>query len=924
MKYEVKIVLHPDKHKSQTGKLFEDLIRSILEGQGYNISQNVNFTGLEVDLIAEHKDRKNDLVYVECKAKEKVLSEEIKKFSFNLNHKNVPNGYFIYTEELDHQANGLHQEMKTDGKYNNHHFFGPEKVIELLTRGNFIQPLDMVKLNTIDANVHKICLLYAYFGIYYIILPFNNTIIDKYYVINAKAINDRIDIEKAAETGESIKVLITNTIKECKNATYIEFPDMSGTKIPIKVISKQSCDLPPATNRWVGRKKEILSISSSYKTIFITGIGGQGKSSLAAYYISNNINNNEKENFEFWDWRDCKEEENRFYTQMIVILERLTKGKTTSSQLKDFRIEDIIDLFFTELGTRKILFVFDNVDQYIDYQTLKPVKGVGYLLEKTLSIEHNAKFLFTCRPFIKYARPDFYQLNLSGLTLEDTIELFKKYNIPIKPDELLDLIKNIHAITNGHPMWLNLIAAQAERGKKILNDFIENIRRKSSFDEDDFSYILSENILNTVWNTLNENQKTVLQAMSELLKPVSDDILETMVESEVSFMDLMKSLKVLKSLNLVVIKQDLDNQELFELHPLVKEYLKNKYNKDRYKYITMVTRYYDKMIIIFKPKLSFKATISIFQYWTEKIELEINKKNFELALELLNEIQSPILAAGYSEEFIRIAKILFDTIDWKKAIDLEYENFLDTIEKYHSSLLQFGNFEESLHYLTKLKRLISERDANFIKFCQMQCNHFWFTSEYVDAIKIGEKAWELLSLDNPQKPIPFHVLPLAWRDSKNKKYIEKALSYFMQGRTLEQYLTDSLDIEISSDSYGNVGRCLEFLNKPTDALTCYFKSFHLLSKAEHSDRLLNLGYASYWIAGILVEQRLFEEASFFTAFGICNWSKASPYRCMLLITLKEKILNEKKDLSEMFSKEEWELEKFCKNFMTKAMPPMSI
>lgn len=57
MKKEVKIVLFPEEHKSKNGPFFEELIRNIMETQRYEISPNVNFAGLEIDLIAEHKDR---------------------------------------------------------------------------------------------------------------------------------------------------------------------------------------------------------------------------------------------------------------------------------------------------------------------------------------------------------------------------------------------------------------------------------------------------------------------------------------------------------------------------------------------------------------------------------------------------------------------------------------------------------------------------------------------------------------------------------------------------------------------------------------------------------------------------------------------------------------------------------------------------
>jgi len=53
-------------------------------------------------------------------------------------------------------------------------------------------------------------------------------------------------------------------------------------------------------------------------------------------------------------------------------------------------------------------------------------------------------------------------------------------------------------LTKGHPLWLNLIAAQAVRGIKTVNDFIQSIEDKTDFKEEGFSSILSEKILNEV------------------------------------------------------------------------------------------------------------------------------------------------------------------------------------------------------------------------------------------------------------------------------------------------------------------------------------------------------------------------------------------------------------------------------------------
>ena len=71
MKKQIKIILDPESTELQKGDFFEDLVRDIFETQRYNITQRVNFTGMEIDLIAKHKDR-DETAYIECKARERL------------------------------------------------------------------------------------------------------------------------------------------------------------------------------------------------------------------------------------------------------------------------------------------------------------------------------------------------------------------------------------------------------------------------------------------------------------------------------------------------------------------------------------------------------------------------------------------------------------------------------------------------------------------------------------------------------------------------------------------------------------------------------------------------------------------------------------------------------------------------------------
>lgn len=94
MKSEIRILLEDGASNKAKGNCFENLIRNILYIHQYEIRGNINYSGMEIDLVATHKHNKETL-YVECKAKEKVSSDELSKFAFNVDYKEIDKGYFL-------------------------------------------------------------------------------------------------------------------------------------------------------------------------------------------------------------------------------------------------------------------------------------------------------------------------------------------------------------------------------------------------------------------------------------------------------------------------------------------------------------------------------------------------------------------------------------------------------------------------------------------------------------------------------------------------------------------------------------------------------------------------------------------------------------------------------------------------------------
>lgn len=674
------------------------------------------------------------------------------------------------------------------------------------------------------------------------------------------------------------------------------------------------CDTPPDIAKWVGREEELsLLNSTNFKVIFITGIGGQGKSSLAARYV---FNQSEINAFQNWDWRDFKSEENRLKTKLFEIIQRFSTNDVTLLNLKDATYDELIEILFKAISDKKILFVFDNIDSYIDYESFNPIEGFNKLIQAALKKSHHCKFIFTCRPFIKKADVGFYQMGLPGLSFENTKLLLNKYNISVKQNQKEDIFKDLHEITNGHPLWLNLLGAQAVRGVKILESFIENIREHTDFDENDISKILSGKIIGAIWKSLNHKQQKLLRCLTELVKSELVEDLAKIVENELNYNQFNKALKRLKLLNLVVTKTQKNKKEEIELHPLVKSYVKGKYpQSERTKFISIIINYYDQITIVLKERLSGNESMSFYENWTNKVELAVNKNDFDLALSTLEEIQDPILTAGYFEEYIRVSKILFHKINFTKIYNSEVPYFVSQILSFVELTAEVNDNESARFVLDNFQEVITSKSTDYIKYCYLECSYNWHNLNNKEAIKWGEKGMKLLKSNNYDFDLE-HRLNLAKRDSLDETNLKEALIYFLHEYDVDELVNTELDENLSAPFYGNIGRCYFFLKEYNIALKLFAKSFKLCYSEDGRNKFMNRGYILYWMGQLLEKLDQYKNSYLFFSNCIFYWDKFSPHRARRvedeIKVLKTKI----PDINDLLRLDNDTIEKQCKTYIS--------
>lgn len=628
----------------------------------------------------------------------------------------------------------------------------------------------------------------------------------------------------------------------------------------------------------------------------LSGIGGQGKSALAAKYLSVC-----EEEYEFWDWRDCREEGDKLHTQLMATIQTLRGGSADATLLSALDTKSLVDELFSTIGQKRCLFVFDNIDHYIDLDVFYPLAGMKYLFDRALALPHKSKFVFTCRPTLRSDNPSFLSLPLvAGLSDEEAVELFRKREVK---NPLVASVFRVNRVTNGHPLWLNLIAVQVARGKD-LNTLLSSIEKGQGD--------LPTNTLRSIWESLNSHQQTVLRTMAELPRPETEENIGDIVERTINWNKFSKALRALKSLNLIIIKSRHGSTDRLELHPLIREFIKSEFPaKERERYISIIVSFFDVVIGRLKEHLSKLPSLDILENWVAKAELEFNRGNAKEALSIIEEISTPLLSNGYPEEFVRIARRVIGGVEWGVAC-VEYPDFNDVLGTFIEVIERFGEKNEVDSSLDKYRSAIPGKGTQYIHYCELMCYTRWFRGDFDEAIYWGKTGVELKNSSGVDTHYSCkHNLALSQRDGGN---VEEALSYFLKGAALEDVIEKDADVKRGGEYYGNIGRCLFLKNDIPGAIACYRKSLNLIDAGCNSGRLLNMGYAAYWIAEALEATEDDSGAYYFYQWARRLWNNITPPRVAVIQKAIDR-LRERNNFPETTDGDAWKVEAFCRRWL---------
>ena len=182
-------------------------------------------------------------------------------------------------------------------------------------------------------------------------------------------------------------------------------------------------------------------------------------------------------------------------------------------------------------------------------------------------------------------------MSLSGLSEDETRELLAARGVTKKDRYLAE---ELHRTTEGHPLWVNLVAMQAVRHQDGLRGALDLIRQGGATLPD---------TTKTIWGMLNDQQRNVLRTMAELDRPEPESrLLDLLPGANVNRVN--RALKALRSFHLIEIRTRPEGEPLLGLHPIIRQFVRTSFpKKDREKCVGTILGFLDQMIGRFKNLL---------------------------------------------------------------------------------------------------------------------------------------------------------------------------------------------------------------------------------------------------------------------------------------------------------------------------------
>ncbi len=215
---KIEVAINDQEPQKKKGDLLESIATELLKAHNYEVENQIRNTGVELDLLCQHKANISKKIYVECKAyaeDKRIQSDVITHLHGIWGIKKYEEAWLISTSELGKDAKGLVQEIEAGEDRHHFIFYTPERLLTALEDSKIIKSNKIAEQTVLhlvkDQNkIGQSILLITEFGYYWAIeyksggRPVGMIFT---YADNCEAVTDITLLENLANTNASFKNL---------------------------------------------------------------------------------------------------------------------------------------------------------------------------------------------------------------------------------------------------------------------------------------------------------------------------------------------------------------------------------------------------------------------------------------------------------------------------------------------------------------------------------------------------------------------------------------------------------------------------------------------------------------------------------------------------------------------------------------------
>ncbi|MBW4643209.1 MAG: NACHT domain-containing protein [Goleter apudmare HA4340-LM2] len=347
-----------------------------------------------------------------------------------------------------------------------------------------------------------------------------------------------------------------------------------GQPLPNKLIEIRG--EPPSLSNFYGRASELKNIReliNRQKYVFLIGIAGIGKTSLAAKVLTDiSVNPDTKFNCLVWKSVAHAPSVQDLVTDLIELIQPIE-----SSSLQTEYPQAKITILLKAIQSRRCLIVLDEVDAIFQNSDFEQKLDYKLFFRRLIEEQHQSSLLLTSRifpnefdNFIKNNRPIQY-LKIKGLDVDAAMQILTEQGLTDK-EKCYELIKTYY----GNPSELKAVVERIHHffaGSTEI--FFEN---KTTFVSRQFQQMLND----LFKNSLNQIQRQIMLFLAQQITVNSQFVSFKQLlnefnhnpEKNISTSELVEALEELERQSLIEsVKNTISKEISFTLQPVIKKYI---------------------------------------------------------------------------------------------------------------------------------------------------------------------------------------------------------------------------------------------------------------------------------------------------------------------------------------------------------------